>query len=310
LSGRERRVLSVAGGLSLEDVASDGRVLLTRDNERLGILFMGPGDKEPRDLSWKDWSLAMDISHDGKQVLFDEEGENSGFSYQVGLRPTDGSPPVILGSGTAQSLSPDGKWALSIMPPPNEQLVLLPTGAGSSRVLERGNIEQYQSAGARWFPDSKQIVFAGYDSGHGPRCYAQSIEGGGPRVLTPDGMSFCSVSPSGLVLALTEDHRVLLYASASSSKPIKEFRLEPGEMVSGWTVDGKFLYLAQAKETPASIARFEVASGRRQPWKQVAPAPDNMEMKGEEMVITPDGQSYAYTYSRHLSDLYLVQGLK
>jgi len=33
-------------------------------------------------------------------------------------------------------------------------------------------------------------------------------------------------------------------------------------------------------------------------------------MKSEAVVISPDGQSYAYTYSHHLSDLYLVHGLK
>ena len=124
LSGHTRAVLNVAGGLTLEDISRDGRLLLSRDNERLGILFMGAGEKEPRELSWKDWSIAMDISNDGKQILFGAEGEDSGFSYQVGLRPTDGSPPVMLGSGAAQSLSPDGKWALSIMPPPADQLVL------------------------------------------------------------------------------------------------------------------------------------------------------------------------------------------
>jgi len=84
LKGQERRVLSVAGGLSLKDISRDGRVLLARDSERLGILFMAAGEKELRELSWKDWSIAMDISHDGKQLLFGEEGENSGFSYQVG----------------------------------------------------------------------------------------------------------------------------------------------------------------------------------------------------------------------------------
>ncbi len=56
--------------------------------------------------------MVKSITSDGKQILFGEEGENSGLSYQVGLRPTNGSAPVILGSGDAQSLSPDGRWAL------------------------------------------------------------------------------------------------------------------------------------------------------------------------------------------------------
>ena len=310
LSGRTRTILNVAGGLSLEDISRDGRVLLSRDNERLGILFMGAGEKEPRELSWKDWSIAMDISPDGKQILFGDEGEDSGFSYQVGLRPTDGSPPVMLGSGAAQSLSPDGKWALSIMPPPNDQMVLLPTGAGTPKALERGAVEHYQFTGAKWFPDAKRIVFVGSEPDHGQRCYVQSIEAGKPRAFTADGVGFCSVSPNGQILAISEDRRVMLYPSDSSNKPYKELALQPGELPSGWSSDGNFLYLSQTREKPMSISRLELASGHRQLWKQLPSPPDGSVMKSECILISRDGQSYAYTYSHHLSDLYVVQGLK
>jgi len=310
LSGRERRVLSVAGGLSLQDISRDGRVLLSRDNERLGILFQGPADAQPRELSWKDWSMVMDISPDGKRILFGEEGEDSGPSYQVGLRPTDGSAPVILGSGGAQSLSPDGKWALSLMPPPNEQLVLLPTGAGSSKTLERGPIEHYQFAGARWFPDSSGIVLVGYEAGHGPRCYTQSVDGGKPRAFTPDGVEVCSVSPNGQILARTEDSRALLYRSVSSVQPDKDFKLERGDAPIAWSSDGKSIYLVQNEKGPKSIARLEIATGRRQIWKQLPLPPAGAEVKSHHVVITPDGKSFAYTYTSHSSDLYMVVGLK
>jgi eukaryotic-like serine/threonine-protein kinase len=308
LNGRERRVLTVAGGLSLRDISHEGRVLISRDNGRLGIAFVGAGETEPRELSWEDWSMATDISPDGKRILFGAEGETSGFSYQVGLRPTDGSAPVILGPGGAQSLSPDGKWALSIMPPPNNQIVLLPTGAGSPKTLERGPVDHY--VGAKWFPDASQIVFVGYEAGHGPRCYVQSVEVGKPRAFTPDGMMLCTVSPSGRILAVTEDFRALLYNSQSSQQPDKEFKFEQGEIPSAWTSDGKFLYLVRTMEAPATITRFEIATGHRSLWKQVPLPPANAGMKSEGVVITPDGQSYAYTYSSHSSDLYLVLDLK
>ena len=81
-------------------------------------------------------------------------------------------------------------------------------------------------------------------------------------------------------------------------------------MPSGWTSDGKFLYLVQTVKEPETIARFEIASGRRTFWKQVSPPPGKTGMKSVGVVITPDGKSYAYTYSNHSSDLYLVQGLK
>jgi DNA-binding winged helix-turn-helix (wHTH) protein/Tol biopolymer transport system component len=310
LNGSERRVLTAAGGLSLRDISREGRVLISRDNERLGIVFVGAGGTEPRELSWEDWSMVTDISPDGKRILFGAEGENSGFSYQVGLRPTDGSAPVILGSGGAQSLSPDGKWALSIMPPPNVQIVLLPTGAGSPKTLERGAVEHYAFTGAKWFPDARQIVFVGYEPGHGPRCYVQSVEAGKPRAFTPDGMMLCSVSPSGRILALTHDSRALIYSSQSSEQPDKEFKFEQGEIPSGWTSDGKFLYLVRTLKATATVTRFEIASGHRSLWKQIPLPPARAGMKSEAVVITPDGQSYAYTYSNHSSDLYLVQGLK
>ena len=303
-------MLGVAGGLSLRDISRDGRVLVARDNERLGILFMGAGETQPRELSWKDWSMVTDISTDGKEILFGAEGENSGLSYQVGLRPTDGSAPVILGSGVAQSLSPDGKWALSVVPPPNDQVVLLPTGAGSPKPLDRSSVEHYRYTGARWLPDGKQVVFVGYEAGHGARCYIQSVEGGLPHAFTPDGMEFCSVSPSGSILALTEDSRALLYSSASSERAVREFKFEPGESPSSWTADGKFVYLVQTSRVPATIARFEIGTGRRSLWKQLLLPPTGTVMKGEGVAVSPDGESYAYTYESGSSDLYLVQGLK
>lgn len=309
MQGEERRVLSVAGGLSLQDISHDGRVLLTRNNERLGIEFVAPGLTQPRELSWLDWSIAVDISPDGKQILFGEEGENAGPSYQVGLRPVDGSAPVMLGEGIAQSLSPDGKWALSILPPPNDHIVLLPIGAGTSRTLDKGPIERYQFERAGWLPDSKQIVFAAREPGHTQRCYLQSIDGGTPRAFTPDGAWSCSASPDGHILAISEDGRALLYAPRETGAPQREIKLAQNEAPSGWTADGKSIYAFDAFAKPPAIVRIDLASGRRQFWKQL-PTPSETQAKGEGLVITPDGESYAYTYSRHLSDLYLVQGLR
>jgi DNA-binding winged helix-turn-helix (wHTH) protein/Tol biopolymer transport system component len=310
LDGRERQVLSAAGGLSLQDISHDGRILVTRDNEKLGMLFMRAGEQEPRDLSFRDWSMAADLSADGKQLLFGEEGESSGFSYQVGLRSTDGSAPMILGSGVAQSLSPDGKWALSIMPPPNDQIVLLPTGAGATRSLERGPVEHYEFAGAKWFSDSERIVFVGYEASRGQHCYVQSIEGGQPRAIPTDEAISCTVSPGGRILVESENHHAFLYASDTSEQPEKEFVFDRGELPGSWTADGKYLYLAQMEQRPIVVSRLEITSGKRQFWKKLPDLPQNIELKGERMVTTPDGQAYAYTYSRHFSDLYLVQGAK
>ena len=139
-------------------------------------------------------------------------GEGAGINYAVYLRQTDGSPAVRLGDGALARLSPDGKWALTVLFTP-PQLVLLPTGAGEARTLERGPIEQYSDE-AGWFPDGKQVVFQGREPGHDWRCYIQSIEGGPPRPITPEGTTGTSgeifISPDGrFVIAADAQHQAV-----------------------------------------------------------------------------------------------------
>ena len=198
LSGRLRLAFRALGGVTLQDIAPDGRVLMTRDELRAGI--MGETREQPRvrDLSWRDWSLPEDISRDGKTLLFDEQGEQSGPNYTVAMRDMNGSPPVALGEGMAGDFSPDGKWAVATVS--YQQMVLLPTGAGTVRRIERGDIEHYGPM-IHWLPDGRQILFSGNQAGHAARCFLQNIDGGGPRPVTPEGVSYCGVSPDGKLIA-------------------------------------------------------------------------------------------------------------
>ena len=144
-------------------------------------------------------------------LLFDEEGEAGGANYTVFLRKSDRSPVVRLGEGNALAISPDGKWALSMMPVPNSPFILLPTGTGEHQQLATGAISPEQAA--TWFPDSKRILFAGSEPGHGLRLYVQGIEGGKPAAdLGPEGISAAlpgfAVSPDGkLVAAIGPDQQ-------------------------------------------------------------------------------------------------------
>ena len=119
LSGKLRVVARVTGGLKLHDIAKSGRVLLTRESPRVGIRGILAGDERERDMSFLDYSFASDLAADGKTLLFDEEGEAGGANYTVFLRKSDRSPVIRLGEGNALALSPDLKWALSIIPAPN-----------------------------------------------------------------------------------------------------------------------------------------------------------------------------------------------
>jgi hypothetical protein len=146
LNGKQRVVSRLAGTLTLDDISRDGRVLVTRDSARRGMMALAPGEKTERDLSWLDRSLVRDFSPDGRTILFLESGEGAGATYAMYIRKTDGAPAIKIGEGSAAGLSPDGKWALSIASQTSApQLILYPTGTGEPRRLERQGIN-YQTA--------------------------------------------------------------------------------------------------------------------------------------------------------------------
>jgi Tol biopolymer transport system component len=308
LSGKVRLILRTAGSVKLDDLSRDGRALLTQSNGRVGIFGLSPGESTERDLSWLDWSRAMDLSSDGKTLLFDETGEGGGEKYGTYLRKTDGSPAIRLGDGNAQALSPDGQWVVSAPQGVPVQLHLLPTGTGEERALTHDAINHVY---ARWFPDGKQILFAGYEPGKGMRLYVLDLEGSAPRAITPEGMSaLFAISPDGrTVAAVGADHHIALYPTQGSNVlPIPG--VEAGLFPAQWTADGRSIFVYRRVATSATIFRLDPATGRRELWKELKPADSAGISRVLVPVITPDGRAYAYSYGRILSDIYLAQGLK
>ncbi len=312
LAGQLRVVARVPGGLKLHDIAKNGKVLITRESPRVGIRGMLEGDTRERDMSFLDYSFAADLAPDGRMLLFDEEGEAGGANYTVFVRKNDGSPVVRLGEGNAMALSPDSKWALSILPLPNSPFRLLPTGTGEHPELPLGGVSSEQAA--TWFPDSKQILFAGSEAGHGVRLYVQSIEGGKPRAITSEGITAAlpgfAVSPDGKhVAAIGPEHKAVLFPVDGGAS-----RLIPGveekEFPLRFSSDGRSLYLWKRGEVPARVTRLDIESGKREVWKDLLPADPAGVERISNVLVTPDAKSYAYCFARLLSDLFVVEGLK
>lgn len=307
LNGHLRLAFRAPGGVTLQDIAPDGRVLLTRDEQRAGMLAMAAGASRERDLSWLDWSLPVDLSRDGNTLLFDEQGEEGGPTYTVAVRDMQGSPPIPLGEGMAGDFSPDGKWAISTVA--YTQLELLPTGAGTIRKLEPGSIQQYRH-GMHWMPDGKQIVFAGNEAGHPTRCFIQNIDGGKPRPLTPEGVSGCMVSPDGQWLAgwhLDAEGPQLYPLDGSAPRPL--VGLLPGEGFS-WSSDPHVVYAYPEKTAPVKIYRLNIFTGKRELFKEINPSDETGLCDMTHVMFSADGKAYVYGYTRLLSELYLVNGLK
>jgi DNA-binding winged helix-turn-helix (wHTH) protein len=310
LSGRVRLLAQAPGRLVLHDVSGDGRVLLSRLTHRFELRVLPPGASSERDLSWLDLPWLADLSADGKTVLFGESGEAGGPGYTVFLRATDGRPPVRLGEGRPFALSPDGKWVITMPVDPPQRIVLLPTGAGEPRVVRHPGLQDYRWVD--WLPDGRRILFVASEGGKPSRIFVQDVGGGAPRPVTPEGVAAggCRVTPDGRYVAATPVGSSLsrMYpVDGGEPRPIPG--LEPGDQPLRWEAGGRRLYVRRGV-LPVKILRIDLGTGRRDPWRDLAP-PDPAGVKAlGRIVVTPDGGAYAYNYPRFLSDLYVVENLR
>jgi hypothetical protein len=82
-----------------------------------------------------------------------------------------------------------------------------------------------------------------------------------------------------------------------------------GESYIQWTPDGKFLFVSRVGEIPLDVQRLELATGRREPWKTLAP-PDLAGISQVQATISYDASAYLLSYARTLSDLYVMEGIR
>ena len=311
LSGKQRLVTRMAGGMTLTDISRDGQVLIVRENERLEINCLPPGESKERELSWHDWASARALSDDGKTLLMALSGDAGGEFYSSYLRKTDGSPAIRLGEGWGLALSPDGKWVIaSVSRSTPVQLVLLPTGTGEAKPLTNDAIN-YNNA--QWFPDGTRLLLQGNEPGHATRLYLRELAGGTQRAITPEGLAIVTgnpISPDGkFVAGVDPDRKVWIYP-VQGGEPRLVPGLTAGDLPLRWHADGRSLFVGRLGEMPAKIYRLDIATGRKELWKEMMPADLGGVKSFSRIVLTPDGKSYAYSFYRSLSDLYLIDGLK
>jgi eukaryotic-like serine/threonine-protein kinase len=307
LSGKVRLLARVPGELTILDVGKEGNVLLTRGNDRAGMIGLAPGEAKEKDLSWLDWSVPGSLSPDGKMILFQESGEGGGPHYAVYLRNTDGSPAIRLGEGTGLSLSPDGQWALSRLNVVPSPLVLYPTGVGEMKQLKTDGLNHMAAV---FLPDGKRFVFSGSEPGHGSRLYVESLDDAKPHPISMEGIASSVLSPDGkFVAARGTDQKIYLFP-VDGGEPRAVTEAQQGEFPTAWSSDGRSVFLITRGQVPAQVIRVDVATGQRSAWRSFEPADAAGIDTIRGVLVSADNKSYVYGYSRTLSDLYLVQGLK
>ncbi len=304
--GREFKGVTLSGKVrsaswlpALDDVSRDGRFLGgVFANKRADIFALTPGNSKERNLSWLGFSEAADLSVDGRKLLFFEPSKEGSRHFVTFLRNTDGSDPAMLGEGKPLALSPDEKWALVVQTDTAPHLVLLPTGAGATRALPGGDVVQYHWAS--FFPDGRRILFAAEEKGRTARSYIQDIAGGAPMPFADEGLRAELVSPDGREIAgSTEEGLPLIFPVEGGGRARSIDGVEPGESLVQWSGDGKALFVRGSSEPPLVLYRVDLATGKRERWKEFSPADSAGFLEfgsGPKGVrVTPDGRFYAYT---------------
>jgi eukaryotic-like serine/threonine-protein kinase len=308
--GKIRSLLDLPVGLTLQDIAADGRLLATVNSKRLAMAATTLGSKEDVELSWHDWNVAKDISPDGQWVLFEDSSEAAGPKYAVALRKLDGTPPIRLGDGSAGGLSPDGKWAISVSLGAPIQVALLPIRAGQARTLNVTGLTAISNGNARFLADGQRIVVNAKELGRANRCYLLDMGGAKPKPLTPEGWRCGPSSPdSKFMVGIAANAPAALYSVDGGSSrvlPGTTADLEPVQ----WSKDSRSLYAYRFGEFPGRMYKFDIATGKMNVVQELHPAAPAGVVLLAPIIVNRDGTLFAYSYSQTLSTLYLISGVR
>jgi serine/threonine protein kinase len=308
LSGKLRKILALPTGMTLQDLAPDGRVLVSMDAERLSMAT-APRDGKASDISWRDWTIAKGISADGQSVFFEDASEAAGIHYALGVRKLDGSPPVQLGEGSGGNLSLDGKWVVSVLVDNPERVTLVPTGPGQPRTLTIPGLEHIQNGNVHFLDDGKHITLIANEPGHAARIYLVDFDGGKPTPVTPEGMTSGLISPDGrYIVRVDGDAGIGVYPTAGGSPrlfPILERNFIPIQ----WSEDNASVYGYLLGSIPTKVYKINIATGEKTLIQELLPQTSIGVVFVAPVVMTRDASRFAFSYCQVSSVLYIISGL-
>jgi serine/threonine protein kinase/WD40 repeat protein len=308
-SGKQRLIYRAPGGVWLEDVSADGRLLLKHQERRYEVI-VGRIGGESHPLSSLQVMVLGAVSRDGKFAVMTDMSGSGGTDYDIYLAKLDGSPAVRLGSGVAGGISPDNKWVTSILPSDTTKILLLPTGIGETKTIAALNF-LYRSA--TWASDDQTLIVRGSESNHSLRFWVQTIDGSPPRPITPEGIDngrFLTVNHIDYVGARNSNGSFRLYP-IDGGEPKALAGLAQNDTLIGGSPETNVIYVSpDGSAIPQKILRMNIATGRRQLFAAISPTdPGGIRGLGTP-IITADERRYVSSQVRELSVLYVANGLK
>jgi eukaryotic-like serine/threonine-protein kinase len=325
LEGRRRTIASYAGNVHIEDIASDGKVLLSAGTVRYSVHADGEEGRH-RDLSVFDATRLYHLSADGQRALLSDNSPGARLE-RVLLRSVDGSPPVAIGPGAPAAMSPDGMWVAVIgdgrsnVRRVRNKLTLFPTRAGQPRTIDLPIDIEFLYGGALgrndWarraydFSDDgrRLLIPFGTARGQGPRVYVYDLPQDATKAVTAEGITGPAVlSPDGRMVAVQEQSRLVAYSIDDGTNETFPGGPEPGN-VAAWSSDGRALFVVEQTDSMARVFRRDVTTGRRDLIREIR-AQSPAGVGAFDVFVSRDGRRFAYSTSLRLANVFVVEGLR
>jgi serine/threonine protein kinase/dipeptidyl aminopeptidase/acylaminoacyl peptidase len=305
-AGALRAVHADTGDLWLHAFTGDGRLLASHTQVKQEAALVD--EAGTHDLSWFDYSVLSALSPDGKAVLLTESGgavaseSAEGVGY---LRPADGSPAVRLGPGWPQTFSADGKHLVM-----TEELAgstsftVVPTGSGESRTVD---ISPLRFQNAALLPGDAGALLTAHLPGQGPQMWLLP-PGEKPRKLGPEGVWAGPLSPEGdRVAAIDPDGAISLYPlDGGAPRALPGTKGLARELFS-WSAKGGLFFV---KDRSPRLWRYDLASGQAALVKTLVPEEPSGLIDVLRILVSPDEQRVAWSYSTGSGALFEFEGLR
>jgi serine/threonine protein kinase/WD40 repeat protein len=295
------------GNAIVQDVSRTGTRLITREDLFKRIWLKRASDNSPKDVSWLDVSFFPYISNDGSVLAYGDGSSVSGENYATMIQRADGSPAVRIGDGAIMAISSDNKSVLTALPTSPMQLMNYPTGVGSPRRIDTGNLAVISSAA--FLGANGDIVVCGSELKQSIRCYVRSGQGGPLRAVTPEGSGAGMPSPDGKLIITSSADGYRMFALPDGT-PQKIRGLAADDRILRFSPDTKALWVRTGLSQPVHVDRLDLASGARTPLiPDFSPRRPGV-LNTSEVALADDPRTYAYMEREVSSFLFELKGIK
>ena len=323
--GRGRRTLGAyASYIEVHDVAADGAILVEAGRLRYSALGQQSGDSRVRNLSVFDASRARSLNASGSHLLIYDNSLGAG-AERLFLRPMDGSSyqqlsnrgsvilaalsndaslVAVLGDGVSTPIPPDMLTLFSVESGTRETVQLDVTTA----VVNNGQgTHAWADQHVEFSDDNRRLLLPNARKGDElPRAWVYDFGERRSYAVTPQGVTGPVIlSPDGNFVASNEADGLYVYEVATRDRR-RVADTDPG-MLSRWTDDGNVVLLIEPNGAGATVVERDLDTGQRLVRREIRAA-DEAGITLLDLYLARDGETYAYSAYRSLTDLYLLEG--